>query len=133
MERIKYLEHKKKRLLEKYKLIDKNGFLYIDSNKKTAYNILRKKINRINLKLYFEFKRGDKGGYIEKIENLSGNAWVYGDARVSGSARVYGNAWVSEIRQDRFEVRPETREQEIALENFLEENKIEWEFKFKGD
>jgi len=56
MERIKYLEHKKKRLLEKYKLIDKNGFLYIDSNKKTAYNILRKKINRINLKLYFEFK-----------------------------------------------------------------------------
>jgi len=56
---------------------------------------------------------GDLGGYIEKEENLYGDAWVYGDARVSGdaqvsgdarvsgdaqvygNARVYGNAWVS--------------------------------------
>lgn len=49
-------------------------------------------------------KAGEKGGFIEKEENLdkvSGNAWVsgdaqvYGDARVSGDAQVYGNAWVS--------------------------------------
>ena len=46
--------------------------------------------------------KGDKGGFVEKRDNLSedGNAWVYGDAevsgnaRVSGDARVYGNAWV---------------------------------------
>ncbi len=37
---------------------------------------------------------GDLGGYIEKPENLHGNAWVYGDARVSGNARVYGDARV---------------------------------------
>ena len=29
---------------------------------------------------------GDLGGYIEKEDNLSGNAWVYGDAKVSGNA-----------------------------------------------
>ena len=46
---------------------------------------------------------GEIGGWIECEENLSqsGNAWVYGDARVygnarvSGDARVYGNARVS--------------------------------------
>ena len=39
---------------------------------------------------------GDKGGFIEKEENLSadGDAWVYGDARVYGDAQVYGNAQV---------------------------------------
>ena len=48
------------------------------------------------------FKKGEKGGYIEKEDNLSqeGDAWVsedarvYGDAQVYGDARVYGNAWV---------------------------------------
>lgn len=29
-------------------------------------------------------KAGDIGGYIEKEENLKGNAWVSGDAKVSG-------------------------------------------------
>src|SRR3990167_977957 len=46
--------------------------------------------------------KGELGGWIEKEDNLdqSGNAWVYGDARVYGNAwvygdaRVYGNAWV---------------------------------------
>ena len=41
-----------------------------------------------------DVKVGDLGGYIEKEENLTGNAWVYGDAKVSGNARVYGNAEV---------------------------------------
>ena len=43
-------------------------------------------------------KKGDKGGFIEKEENLaqvSGNAWVYGDVCVYGDACVYGNAQVS--------------------------------------
>ena len=47
-------------------------------------------------------KEGELGGYIEKEANLghSGNAWVYGDAKVygdawvCGDAKVYGNAWV---------------------------------------
>ena len=41
-------------------------------------------------------KKGEFGGYVEKEENLnhSGNAWVYGDARVYGDAWVYGNAEV---------------------------------------
>ena len=33
-------------------------------------------------------KKGEFGGYVEKEENLnhSGNAWVYGNARVYGDA-----------------------------------------------
>ena len=47
--------------------------------------------------------KGELGGYIEKEENLSqvsGDAWVSGDAQVSGdawvsgNAQVFGNAWV---------------------------------------
>jgi hypothetical protein len=60
-------------------------------------------------------KKGDLGGYIEKESNLSGNAWVfdnakvYGDARVHESAKVYGNArvfndadvsWYAEVSGD---------------------------------
>ena len=37
---------------------------------------------------------GDLGGYIEKEDNLSGDAWVSGNAQVYGNARVSGNAWV---------------------------------------
>ena len=39
-------------------------------------------------------KTGDIGGYVEKEENLSGDAWVYGNARVYGDAEVCGNARV---------------------------------------
>ena len=41
-------------------------------------------------------KEGELGGYVEKEDNLShsGNAWVYGDARVYGNAEVYGDARV---------------------------------------
>ena len=41
-------------------------------------------------------KTGDLGGFIEKEDNLSGNAWVSDNAWVSGDARVYGDAWVSD-------------------------------------
>ena len=37
-------------------------------------------------------KVGDKGGWIEKENNLFGDAWVYGDACVYGNAKVSGNA-----------------------------------------
>ena len=39
-------------------------------------------------------KKGEIGGWVEKLENVSGNAWVSGDAEVSGNAEVYGDAWV---------------------------------------
>ena len=40
---------------------------------------------------------GQLGGWVESEKNLeqSGDAWVYGDARVCGDAWVYGNARVS--------------------------------------
>ena len=41
-----------------------------------------------------EIKVGNLGGYIEKEENLDGEAWVSGSACVSGSARVSGSACV---------------------------------------
>jgi len=39
-------------------------------------------------------KAGEKGGWIEKEDNLSqeGDCWVYDDARVCGNAWVYGDA-----------------------------------------
>ena len=61
------------------------------------------------LRDFANVKKGDKGGYVEKEDNLShnGNCWVYGkarvfedafvcgDARVYGKARVFDSAWVS--------------------------------------
>ena len=42
---------------------------------------------------------GDLGGFIEKEDNLSDNAWVSDNAQVYGNARVYGDTWVSENAQ----------------------------------
>ena len=55
------------------------------------------------LKSFGDMSAGEKGGWIEKEENLSqeGSCWVSGDARVCGdalvsdNAQVYGNAQVS--------------------------------------
>jgi len=40
-------------------------------------------------------KKGEKGGWVEKIENVSGNAWVSGNAEVSGDAWVSGSLKLS--------------------------------------
>lgn len=53
-------------------------------------------------KTFGNIKKGDKGGYIQKEENLSttDKAWVadkamvFGSGKVSGNAQVYGNALV---------------------------------------
>ena len=70
---------------KKYKLTDETKNIY----GRTLYRIEA-------LKDFSDVKKGDKGGYIEKEENLSqnGNCWVYDDAMVYGSARVYDNAIV---------------------------------------
>lgn len=74
------------------------------------------KLHRIELNIDCKFGNvGDKGGWIENEDNLSGDAWVYGnarvygDARVSGNARVYGDAWVygnAEVYGDAWEKSP---------------------------
>ena len=54
------------------------------------------------LKDFGSVKAGDKGGWIEKEDNLlqegdcwvADEAWVFGNARVYGDARVFGNACV---------------------------------------
>ena len=59
-----------------------------------------RRINAFGVKLFQirctvafgDVKVGDIGGWIEKEDNLSGNAGVYGDAEVSDNAEVYGNA-----------------------------------------
>lgn len=51
----------------------------------------------VALRDFGDVKAGDKGGWIEKEENLSqdGNAWVCGDAWVCDDARVCGDAHVT--------------------------------------
>lgn len=48
------------------------------------------------LRDFNDVKKGDKGGFVEKEENLSqyGDSWVYDDAMVFGNAEVYYNARV---------------------------------------
>ena len=74
------------------------------------YRLTDETIERYGVKLYriealVDFgnvKKGSKGGFVEKEDNLSqncdawvyGNACVYGDAEVCGDARVCGNARV---------------------------------------
>lgn len=48
-----------------------------------------------------DVKKGDIGGWIEKEDNLLGNAWVYDNSKVYGNAKVYDNAKIkdgSEVR-----------------------------------
>ena len=46
------------------------------------------------LKDFADVKAGDKGGWVEKEDNLAhiGDAWVCGDAEVYGNAKVCGDA-----------------------------------------
>ena len=69
----------------KYKLTEES-INYCD---KTLYRIEA-------LKDFGIVKKGDKGGYIEKENNLSqeGNCWIYGNTKVFDSAIVCGNAQV---------------------------------------
>ena len=56
-----------------------------------------RKLFRIKALIDFgNVKEGELGGFVEKEENLShtGDAWVFGNARVFGNASVSGGAWV---------------------------------------
>ena len=61
----------------------------------TKINAFGKKLFRIKALVSFgSVSAGEKGGWVEKEENLSqsGNAWVRDNAEVSGNAVVSGNA-----------------------------------------
>lgn len=90
---------RKKQIMErKYKLLTEDTII-VDG--RTLYRIEA-------VRDFGDVKKGDKGGYIEKEENLShkgdcwiyelarvyGNAEIYDDASVCGEAQVYGRAWV---------------------------------------
>ena len=70
---------------KKYKLTDET----IEVDGKTLYRIEA-------LKDFSNVKKGDKGGFIEKEENLShaSNAWIFDDAKVFNDAIIFDNAMV---------------------------------------
>jgi len=66
--------------------------------KLTSEFIIHNDIKLYRIELIIDCKWGNvgnKGGFLEKESNLSGDAWVSGNARVSGNAQVSGNARVS--------------------------------------
>lgn len=69
--------------MKKYELTDEIK-LY---NGRTLHRI-------VALRSFGRIEKGDKGGWIEKEENLSheGNCWVYGEAKVLDDAKVLDNA-----------------------------------------
>lgn len=74
--------------MKKYEIL-KNEYIILPSGEK---------VFRIKALVPFaDVEAGEKGGYIQKEENLSqdGNAWVSGNAWISGNAVLVGNAWVS--------------------------------------
>ena len=70
---------------KKYKLTEET----INVDGRTLYRIEA-------LRDFGDVKKGEKGGYIEKEDNLShyDNCWVYGNAKVCDKAMVYNNAKV---------------------------------------
>ena len=46
-----------------------------------------------------DVRRGDKGGYVESLSNISGEAWVADEAMVYGSALVTDQARVTDKAQ----------------------------------
>ena len=72
--------------MKKYELTDETK-LY---NGRTLHRI-------VALRDFGDVKKGDKGGWIEKEENLShkGNCWVNYEAKVLDDAKVLDNAWLS--------------------------------------
>ena len=72
--------------MKKYKLTEET----IIVNGRTLYRIEA-------LRDFANVKKGDKGGFVEKENNLSqyGDSWVYDNAKVFGNAEVYGSAEIS--------------------------------------
>ena len=75
------------------------------------------------LRDFGDVKKGEKGGYVEKEENLSqsGDCWIYGDAMVYNNAlvrddaKVYCNAYENVLVHDYAEVYGSTKVYEYAV------------------
>ena len=107
----------------------------------TKINIFGKKLFRIKALISFgPISAGEKGGWVEKEENLSqsGNAWVFGNAEVydnawvhnnacvhnnawvSGNAEVSGNAYVSGNAEVRRKKQEKRRINNMCIEKLIE-------------
>ena len=69
-------------------------FKLIDETITNGWGVTLSRI--VALKDFGNIKAGEKGGFVEKEENLSheNDCWVFGNAEVYGYAKVYGNAEV---------------------------------------
>ena len=76
------------------KNMENKKFEFTEETKTTPWGATLKRI--VALRDFGDVKTGDKGGFLEKEENLShdNDCWVYDEARVYGEARVYDEAWV---------------------------------------
>ena len=77
---------------QNYNIMEKKHFELTAETKVNVFGITLFRIKATVKTKYADI--GDIGGWVESPENLSGNAWVYGDAEVSGNARVSGDARV---------------------------------------
>ena len=74
--------------------MENKKFEFTEETKTTSWGVTVKRI--VALRDFGDVKVGDKGGFLEKEENLShdNDCWVYDEAQVYGKARVYGEAQV---------------------------------------
>ena len=80
--------------------MENKKFEFTEETKTTSRGVTVKRI--VALRDFGNIKAGEKGGFVEKEENLSHendcwvfvNAEVYGNAEVCGNAKVYGDAEV---------------------------------------
>ena len=74
--------------------MENKKFEFTEETKTTSRGVTVKRI--VALRDFGDVKTGDKGGFLEKEENLShdNDCWVYNEARVYDKARVYDEAWV---------------------------------------
>jgi hypothetical protein len=66
------------------------NFIAGDSDGKRLYQI-------IALKSFSDIEKGEVGGYVEDLRNLSqyGNCWIYDNAKVFDDAKVSENAVIA--------------------------------------
>ena len=74
--------------------MENKKFEFTEETKTTSWGVVVKRI--VALRDFGDVKVGDKGGFLEKEENLShdNDCWVYDEALVCGQALVYGQARV---------------------------------------
>ena len=77
--------------------MENKKFEFTEETKTTSRGVTVKRI--VALRDFGDVKAGDKGGFLEKEENLShdNDCWVYDEARVYDEAQVCGEARVTTV------------------------------------